>query len=547
MKSDNNFGFSYVVNVLHLLFFQEKDRAKLEKTLKRVDLDDWESVYKNLICFSFLFSQTVSKNEFENLWNGLRSKSLPNHKISTRDLKKILNKKCDTVPFYEVSNTLWFFTLQLIRAMVRNGRRDVFFLSREGEFLKVLFDDAVRQLGLDTYFNSHYLMVSRRATFAPSLSCIENETFEIFFRQYSNTSIYEFLLSLNFDEKELDVLGVLTDEGYKERIACLNKSDAFKSILESSEFRRLYDEKRNSQKNYFLSYLEAAGANFYKKDLCIVDVGWKGTIQDNLYKILGWSVQGFYLGITEAVQTDAVSKKQSLLFSVPHNSRYAPIYNQHRPIFEILLGASHGGVTSYTSDGALTQNHHIESDLYRDVISHVQHEFRQRATELTNRICGSGISIDILEREIAIAHGRAVLSPRLGDVEFYRKLTHMENFGVFEFANYSAPKLSFRQRFRNLFVLISNPSAVLHSNIWPALALHDAGLKMFQVFYKMYILLKVRFNCNNRQLFKMSVFRSIFNSDKVVAEYKMCLKNQRNMIADRVRYIKELQERRASL
>lgn len=539
--NDKNLYCSNIANLLHLTFFQNKDREKLKNILINSGLDDSKEIYKNLIDFSFLFSQTVTEEQFQRLWAGLlKSESLGKNKISAGRLKEILSKKRDQVPFYEVCNSLWLFTLLLVRALIRDGRRDVFFLSREGEFLKVLFDDVIKQLGLDSCLKSHYLLVSRRATFTPSLSSLDNERFEGFFRQYANTSIYEFLLSLNFDEEDFVKIGSLNLDLYKERIPDLKDSDIFKKLLESEIFRKLYDKKRREQKQYFLEYLESAGADFKAKDICIVDVGWKGTIQDNIYRILDWTVQGYYLGITENVSGGATSKKRALLFSVPDRSKYAPIYNQHRPIFEILLGASHGGVTSYGSAGALTEWHQIERDLYESFISKIQSEFRLRASELTDMICGSGIPIDTLEREVAAAHGRVVLTPRKLDIDFYRKLTHMENFGVFQFANYSAPELSTIQKSYNFFRFVKKPREILNSNIWPVLALHDSGLGYLQGYYKKYILFKVLYACPKiHYVFPVKIMQ-LFKSDPVLADCMLCLKNQRKMIVERERYIKKL-------
>ncbi len=84
--------------------------------------------------------------------------------------------------------------------------------------------------------------------------------------------------------------------------------------------------------------------------MSIVDVGWKGSIQDNLFYILDQevAVAGYYVGSLIATERRKNNRKQGLLFDdTPRLSPYFHVYNNNRSLYEMMLGASHGSADGY--------------------------------------------------------------------------------------------------------------------------------------------------------------------------------------------------------
>jgi len=73
------------------------------------------------------------------------------------------------IPFEDISWTFWFFIEKLYKQLLHDGVRDVFFLAREGDFLKQLFDLYQKDLAKDPLINTHYLLSTSHffAIFAP--------------------------------------------------------------------------------------------------------------------------------------------------------------------------------------------------------------------------------------------------------------------------------------------------------------------------------------------------------------------------------------------
>ena len=101
--------------------------------------------------------------------------------------------------FPELATTLFYFIQKLHDALVEQGVEQVYFLSREGQPLKRMFDMYRERAG--GRITSHYLEVSRRSTLLPSLGPLAEENFETLFRQYRRISLLEFLSSLGLEQQ----------------------------------------------------------------------------------------------------------------------------------------------------------------------------------------------------------------------------------------------------------------------------------------------------------------------------------------------------------
>ncbi|MCD8179521.1 MAG: hypothetical protein LUE98_19840 [Tannerellaceae bacterium] len=247
---------------------------------------------------------------------------------------------------------LYFFTDKLYRCLKQEQVKDVFFLSREGFFLKELFDC---YMGTDDSIKTHYLLVSRRSTYLPSLKELNDETFGALFerKQYS----YQGLLSvLNFTEDNIKTiqnsLGISDEEFVREHKDFKN-SDAYRKLRNDCKFKSLYEHRRLETKSYLLSYMQKY-PDCIRNGFHIVDVGWKGTMQDNLYNLYDGEVSftGYYLGLCELSMVKNNNKKKGILFeTVPVKSKYYHQYSMNRLIYEDILNAPHASIKDYMAQG----------------------------------------------------------------------------------------------------------------------------------------------------------------------------------------------------
>ncbi|MBP3431890.1 MAG: HAD family hydrolase [Clostridia bacterium] len=196
---------------------------------------------------------------------------------------------------------LYIFTKRLAEFSQKKGEKNVFFLAREGKFLKKLFDCFCHKNGVD--IKTHYLQVSRNSVLVASLKPLNEEKFENLLKEISKITPANFLASLTFCQTEIDrIVEEAKIDGQKPVLNFLNSSE-FAKIKESNFFQEIYNRKLDQQKPAFEKYLQSFDVDFEKDGMLLVDVGWKGTMQDYLQRFFGEKVAltGCYVGCRNSV------------------------------------------------------------------------------------------------------------------------------------------------------------------------------------------------------------------------------------------------------
>lgn len=413
--------------------------------------------------------------------------------LSRPELEKRINRALADeadAPFSAIAFALNRFTEHLYWRLARTGERDVYFLAREGQVLKRLFDgyQERRRLSGVAHVRSHYLEVSRKSTFLPSLGPLEHEDFERLFRQYRRISMREFLRSLGL-EPAIDALAAETGIEMEARHEDLCTSDALRQLLASASFAAAYETARHASEAALRSYLEGFPRAGDSRNLVLVDVGWKGTIQDNLVQLvrrhgdrLGYdAVEGLYLGMVAPGAMAPDNRKEGLLFnSTGARTQYCDIYAENLPLFEVLLAADHGSCDSYAM-GPDGRGHPVRSQFHEEAlftgkIARVQEAIEHRVTVLDATLLAAGDIPESIEHIAAERHAAMVFDARRADREWFSDVTHVENFGMFEVSRFDAaapvsdPVMQLRF-FRRLAFGLPLP----HLGFWPWLGCRNLG------------------------------------------------------------------------
>ncbi len=407
-------------------------------------------------------------------------------------------------PFFaEMGLSLHWFIRRLFLTALVDGRQDLFFCSKEGEFLQKLFIDYQQLKFGRQVIDSHYLYVSRKATFVCSLKRLERESFDRLFVHYRDLSLIEFLQSLNFFEKQAIKICSELQLDYRTRHFDLKNHADFKRLVQSPLFNDQYDRLRTQQRQNFLRYLSHFNVDLQRDGLALVDVGWKGSIQNNIYYALGEqvAVHGYYLGLLSPTEIRKKNQKSGILFhDVPAHSEYIHVFNNNRSLFEMMLGASHGSAAGYYFGEQFEQEERDanitlisvgdepempqialvdlpdERELYTTQIEPLQ-EFYARLHEAMTKLSRTSAEESPDFAWVARKHARMVFKPRGREVDLFSKLYHLENFGLFEFTAFDNPdRISFVKRLKNLWALKKDPAAFLETGIWPPIILRRLGL-----------------------------------------------------------------------
>ena len=108
-----------------------------------------------------------------------------------------------------------------------------------------------------------------------------------------------------------------------------------------------------------------------KEKYAVVDIGWKGSIQDCLYKIFDGqhTILGYYYGLVGDVKSTEGNLKAGLIFAdFPVKTNGYEVYRINYRMLERLLYADHGGCLKYKADQAILKKvGKRESELYKFV------------------------------------------------------------------------------------------------------------------------------------------------------------------------------------
>ena len=276
------------------------------------------------------------------------------YKMLKKYLKKFINTDICSSPLNSYAEECVYFVSCLYKHIIKNNISLVLFCSREGQPLKAMFDYYAFNVMGDKNIGSEYFYISRRAAILPSLDCLDKEEFQFISRQYEKLEICDFLKCLSFSNDEISMVCDNIDLSANDCIFFTQFDNNLCKIKNSRVFNQLYETKRNDQKMLLLDYLSELGVNSNTRKMALVDVGWKGTIQDALQKMLGdrISIFGFYIGIKMSeYKCSNIENKYGLLFSdYPNKSKWYDLMNRNNLFWERILSADHGPTVGYSRD-----------------------------------------------------------------------------------------------------------------------------------------------------------------------------------------------------
>lgn len=390
--------------------------------------------------------------------------------------------------FKELSLTLFWFIDKLHAKLLTERAKDVFFLAREGQFLKKLFDhyQQRRQLQGSAFIRSHYLEVSRRSTLLPSLRPLQEEPFDTLFRQYRRISVLDFLSSLGLQElapQLAERLGAAVDAAQDD----LPTSDVFRRLLADELFQQTYERERLARHDAFISYVNSFNPDTSLRTIHLVDVGWKGTIQDNIFNALAGSpggfdtVKGHYIGLVASGAASVANIKDGLLFSCTGGtSKNFDVFNENRALFEVVLAADHGSTFSYArhTDGTvhIIRQNFPEEPMFRDKIEPLQRKLLELFARIDHLFRHQSITERELQRLATHLHARMVFQPTAAEVKWFENIYHVENFGVFTHSTFATsaqcPSIVGKARF---YLALRRQRNIDLLGFWPMLTCLQKG------------------------------------------------------------------------
>jgi len=354
---------------------------------------------------------------------------------SSGHCEKLLNLAgCEgrrTLPLSAMAIPLVGFVLHILEEAVRLGVEKTFFCTREGVFFRKVYDALVQQdvYDLGQYPESAVLEVSRRATFAASMEDFSTPELMRLWSQYSSQSLVALATTLNIDPAAWAGPARAQAIDFNETLTYPWTLKSVQRFLARSDVKGPARKSLWDQRSQLLKYLEAAGFDPAQvKPRLLVDIGWRGTIQDNLARVIAGPIHGCYFGLDRYLNPQ-IDRSTKSAFVMNANDA-AGIRIAEYAGLEFLFNSVGGSVIGYQDGKAIREIIPNEEALIEGKVAGFQQQLLAAAQPLISYIKDHGLvgsDLQELSRAIVSEYCR---NPPEEIVTAFFELEHNESFGV---------------------------------------------------------------------------------------------------------------------
>ena len=247
------------------------------------------------------------------------------------------------------------FVHDSLKQAVNAGIKRLYFLARDGYLLKIIAEEIMACFHYD--IEIHYLYTSRRSTYFASLFCLTTSSFQWIFQEMDNIITFNVVAKrLHFEPNILidyldeDLKQSLVSNGLDNRLTEVLITRLQNELLNNSVLKAKVESEARAYRETAICYFEQEGL-LRDERIGFVDIGWKGTLQDAIFKILkskkpSFKLTSYYLAVTHfSANTSSKNRKVSAYM-------FPSIRAGKGPILELLLQCEHGTTLRYQKNDA---------------------------------------------------------------------------------------------------------------------------------------------------------------------------------------------------
>ena len=283
---------------------------------------------------------------------------------------------------------------------------NLFFLARDGYIIKKIYDMFCK-MDENTIF-TNYIYVSRKVLQLPLLGTMPE--LDKVIRQLTDRTELDGEITLRETLYKVGIRDMDKAEKYMNAFGFLNLDEIVSPeklymaqnliVKLSGEVRKYFSDKRKLLERYF----EQEKVNCWNK-LNVMDVGWKGSSQEVIEKILGKDVIGYYFGTADTLSRNKFCTMYGWIFDDWNPTTVASEVYRYINMYELLFSAPHGSTIDYKEE-----NEKIIPVLNDNVIfNQVIKEFQETALELCKVAIKYNDYMDIINPVVATEQYRKFL------------------------------------------------------------------------------------------------------------------------------------------
>lgn len=298
---------------------------------------------------------------------------------------------------------------------------NLFFLARDGYIIKKIYDMFCK-MDENTIF-TNYIYVSRKVLQLPLLGTMPE--LDKVIRQLTDRTELDGEITLRETLYKVGIRDMDKAEKYMNAFGFLNLDEIVSPeklymaqnliVKLSGEVRKYFSDKRKWLERYF----EQEKVNCWNK-LNVMDVGWKGSSQEVIEKILGKDVIGYYFGTADTLSRNKFCTMYGWIFDDWNPTTVASEVYRYINMYELLFSAPHGSTIDYKEE-----NEKIIPVLNDNVIfNQVIKEFQETALELCKVAIKYNDYMDIINPVVATEQYRKFLEEKNeDDIREFEELT----------------------------------------------------------------------------------------------------------------------------
>ena len=350
----------------------------------------------------------------------------------------------------ELAPLLYFFGYSIVEYAIKNKIPTVYYATREGEtFIKI--HEVIKEnnpFGVKLP-ESDIIEVSRMGTFSASLKEFSILELLRLWSQYREQSMKALFKTLAIDIKPYQKYMDKYDIDIEEKILCPWFDIRVQELCLDKEFTEQVNKEIKRKREEILEYFEKSkGIVNDAKPMFMVDIGWRGTIQDNLaYIFTNKKIGGYYLTLYDFynIQPKNTYKISFIDDKKIRNNEVASMIT----LLEWIYNPGTGSVTGYKDGKAIRRAKDEETKIVKEYIKPMQDGMLEGAKVINEYMKYHPYEAEETKQYVYELIRKTKTNPSKELIEAYYSMVFNDTFGTAEYVE-KDDKLTFMQKL-NIF------------------------------------------------------------------------------------------------
>lgn len=333
------------------------------------------------------------------------------------------------------------FVAYVMERAVADGVDRLYFFTREGEF----FQEIYRRLASRDVLGfppppAELLQVSRIATFAGSLRGFSTAELMRLWNQYSVQSLSALFKSLAMNPAAFADRAAAHGLDMAQPVRYPWQDERVIAFLGDEKVRVAIERELSGKRANLLAYLASAGLTDRLEKVGIVDIGWRGTIQDNLaYALPQVEWHGYYLALNRYLNLQPANvRKHAFGPNLNESEDHSHLLDFVAPV-EMLCNSPNGSVDGYRiTDHGIWVFRHVndeENRIHDAFVRHFQSGVLDALPYWADFLRTHAYSANELRPVAMDIWSGIIQQPPPFLAQAYFRLSHNETFGVGGFSD----------------------------------------------------------------------------------------------------------------